>query len=130
MPSILFWNTLGSSDLDKTRAFYAALGFTVRDMPPGAGGLTVTPAEGALVCFFPQSAFAGMIAGDPCDSAVAQELVQSVAVDVREHVDELCARAIAAGGRQIGAPAEKPYGYAGGFADPDGHVWAVLWMPG
>lgn len=23
----------------------------------------------------------------------------------------------------------EPWGYAGGFSDPDGHVWAALWMP-
>lgn len=130
MSKILFWNTLACSDLERTRAFYSALGFTVRDMPPGAGGLTVSPAEGALVCFFPRAVFASMVTGEVCDSARAQELVQSLQLESREQVDALCAKARAAGGTPRGEPSAKPYGYGGGFADPDGHLWAVLWMPG
>lgn len=130
MPMISFWNTLASTDLARTRAFYAALGFTVRDMPPGAGGITVSPAPGALVCFFPKPMFAAMVAGEVCDSARSQELVQSLQVERRAAVDALVARAKDGGGKPIGEPGEKPFGYAGGFADPDGHVWAVLHMPG
>jgi uncharacterized protein len=40
-------------------------------------------------------------------------------------VDELVERAQRAGAEIVTAPGQQPWGYAGAFADPDGHVWMV-----
>ncbi len=127
--AITFWNTLAVKDLERARAFYSALGFTVRDMPPGAGGITVSPSESSMICLFGEDTFHTLIPGDLCDASRSQELIQSLSRDSKEAVDQLVDAAVKAGGRAIGQPKEQPYGYGGGFADPDGHVWAVLWMP-
>ncbi len=123
-----FWNTLATSDLERARAFYTALGFTVRDMPPGAGGITVHPTESAIVCLFPAQSFENMIPGRICDAGRAQEVIQSVSMDSKAGVDELAAKAKAAGAKLLGEPKDAPYGYGCGFTDPDGHVWSVLWL--
>ena len=34
-------------------------------------------------------------------------------------------RAATAGATLVTAPAQQPWGYAGVFADPDGHLWMV-----
>jgi uncharacterized protein len=128
MAEVRFWNTLAVEDVERARAFYSALGFTVGDVP-GMEGVTVAPSEGYLVCLFSTKAFAGMIPGGICDTRRSQEIVQSMSVDSREGVDALAAKAKAAGAHMIGEPKDQPYGYGCGFADPDGHVWAVLWMP-
>ncbi|MFN7131285.1 MAG: VOC family protein [Myxococcales bacterium] len=126
--SITFWNTLAVRDLERARAFYAALGFEVRAMPGGAPGITVAPTASSLVCLFREDAFRGMIPGELCDASRAHEIVQSLSCDRKDAVDQLVARAEEAGGKIIGRPAPQPYGYGGGFSDPDGHVWAVLWL--
>lgn len=123
-----FWNTLATDDLERARAFYSALGFAVKDMPPGAGGISVHPAEGALICLFPTDAFRKMAPTEVCDTKAAHELIQSISVDTKEGVDALAEKAKRAGGELIGEPKEQPFGYACGFADPDGHVWSVLWL--
>jgi uncharacterized glyoxalase superfamily protein PhnB len=48
----------------------------------------------------------------------------------REEVDAVLAEAKAAGA-EITKPAEQVFwgGYAGYFADPDGHLWEVAWNP-
>ncbi len=130
MSVISFWNTLATHDLERARAFYKAIGFTVRDMPAGAGGITVHPTEGSTVCVFPKAAFENMIPGTLCDATRAQEIIQSVAVDSQAGVDDLAAKATAAGAKLIGQPQVAPYGYGCGFSDPDGHVWSVLWLAG
>lgn len=129
MAKITFWNTLAVADLERARAFYAALGFLVEDLPV-PGGIKVQPDEASLLCLFLPEAFGAMIPGAVCDAERSQEIVQSLAVDTREDVDALVAKARAGGGRAIGEPKAQPYGYAGGFADPDGHVWAVLHLSG
>lgn len=122
-----FWNTLVTRDLERARAFYTALGFDVDDGPvPGC--LKVQPTESVLVCLFTPEAFGGMIPGEICDTARAQEVVQSIAVSTKDEVYELSAKAREGGGREIGEPQEMPFGYVCGFADPDGHVWSVLWF--
>lgn len=127
MAKITFWNTLATRDLERARTFYAALGFLVEDLPV-PGGIKVQPDASSLLCLFEPEAFGTMIPGAVCDTARSQEIVQSLSVDTREAVDALVAKAREGGGRAIGEPQAQPYGYAGGFADPDGHVWAVLWL--
>ncbi|MFW6066934.1 MAG: VOC family protein [Myxococcota bacterium] len=127
MTKVTFWNTLAVQDLERARAFYTALGFTVQDTPI-PGGITVQPNGSVLLCLFVPQAFGGMIPGEICDAHRSQEVVQSISVDTKEAVDALAAKAKEAGGRPIGEPKEQPYGYGCGFADPDGHVWAVLWF--
>lgn len=93
------------------------------------GGITVEPIPGAMACFFGLEAFKPMIAGEICDAARAQEVVQSIAVDSRQALDVLAAKVEKAGGRLVnGPPQDMPWGRVFGFADPDGHVWAVLWF--
>ena len=40
-------------------------------------------------------------------------------------VDDLVHRAQTASAAIVTPPARQPWGYAGAFADPDGHVWMV-----
>ena len=49
----------------------------------------------------------------------------------RAEVDEVIATAAAAGAR-VTKPARETFygGYAGYFADPDGHLWEIAWNPG
>jgi len=124
MPS--FWNTLATSDLERSRTFYTALGFEVRPGPDGVPCFTVHPNAGSTTCMFERDAFANMIPGRPCDTSESQELVQSLGYDSRAEVDALLQRARDAGAAWAGEGQDQPFGYAAGFADPDGHVWAVL----
>jgi predicted lactoylglutathione lyase len=50
------------------------------------------------------------------------------AVGDAESVDTVCREAVAAGATLTRAPGEKPFGYSGVFADPDGHTWEVAWV--
>lgn len=124
-----YWVTLAASDLSRTRAFYETLGWRVRPGPPDVPCLTVHPHDGVTICLFERGVFAPMVIGRPRDVGEGHEVVQSVAFPQRSDVDALVARAEAAGAAEIRPPAEAPFGYVGGFADPDGHVYAVLWMP-
>jgi len=45
--------------------------------------------------------------------------------EVRAVID----KALAAGAAPVTAPGRQPWGYAGAFADPDGHVWMVTAEP-
>ncbi|MFC5802303.1 VOC family protein [Streptomyces formicae] len=40
-------------------------------------------------------------------------------------VDETVRRAETAGATVVTPPGRRPWGYAGAFADPDGHIWMI-----
>ncbi len=67
------------------------------------------------------------------DHEVAQrghsECVLSLVTETQTGVDELIKRAQQAGADIVTEPAQQPWGYAGAFADPDGHVWMVTPEP-
>ena len=50
-------------------------------------------------------------------------------VESPELVDQFLEAAIAAGGTLTAAASEKPWGYTGYFADPDGHPWEIAFVP-
>jgi hypothetical protein len=123
---------LGVDDLARASAFYeqglglaasAASGGDVRFFQCGATVLELYPrkalAEDACVAagrMAPAGSFDGVTLG--CNCASEQE------------VDELLARAAAAGAR-LAKPAQKAFwgGYSGYFEDPDGHLWEAVHAP-
>src|SRR4051794_20902375 len=119
--------TLGVTDLARSRAFYEQLGWRGQEVEETvffqAGGLAVVLwgrenlANDAGVPLEPPVAFAGI----------------ALAHNVRspEEVDAILAAAEAAGARITQSAAKTSYGgYAGYFADSDGHLWEVAHNPG
>jgi predicted lactoylglutathione lyase len=119
--------TLGVDDLDRSRRFYEALGWRGQTVEETvfvqAGGL-------ALVLWGRDQLAedAGVPAGDRVgfDGIALAQNVRS-----RQEVDEVVDAAERAGGRVTRPPQETAYGgYAGYFADPDGHLWEIAHNPG
>lgn len=126
--------TLGVEDLETSLRFYRdGLGFPTQ-------GLVGTETEYGAVAFFelqagvhlaiwPRTSIArdaGLAPGGP--SATEFTIGHNVAAP--EEVDRVMAQAGAAGARIVKPPQETFWGgYAGYFADPDGHLWEVVWNP-
>ncbi|MBT9516302.1 MAG: VOC family protein [Methyloversatilis discipulorum] len=126
--------TLGTDDLVRAVAFYRdGLGWSTE-------GIVGAEHEHGAVAFFdlqpglklalwPRTSLAhdaGITAGaaDPAGFSLAHNVAS------KAEVDALMAEAKAAGGRIV-KPARDTFwgGYAGYFADPDGHLWEVAWNP-
>lgn len=122
--------TLGVADLARSIAFYEALGFQRKVR--GAEGVGFFQAGACAFGVFPHNELAKDAqvdagAGPPAFRGVA------LAWNCRSEsdVDESIERARAAGAA-ITKPPQKTFwgGYAGYFADPDGHLWEVAYNPG
>lgn len=51
-------------------------------------------------------------------------------VNSKKEVDDVFAKAIAAGATKVKPPQDTFWGgYSGYFQDPDGHVWEIVWSP-
>ncbi|MER5453792.1 VOC family protein [Micromonospora sp. NPDC002389] len=119
--------TLGVTDLARSRAFYERLGWRGQEVERTvfiqAGGIAVvlwareSLAEDAGVDAEAAGGFGGI----------------GLAHNVRERdeVDRVLAVAAEAGAVITRPARETSYGgYAGYFADPDGHLWEIAWNPG
>ena len=118
--------TLGVADLDRSKAFYGALGWTPTN---DAGEVVFYQINGMVLGLFGLDPLA-KDQGRP-DAKLgtgAVTLAQNFSTDA--DVDGAYAKALAAGATPLKAP-EKVFwgGYSGYYADPDGHVWEVAQNP-
>jgi uncharacterized protein len=82
--------------------------------------------EGARLMFIPTGGF-GWVTGDHETAAPGtSEVLLSLGAASPAEVDATIEQARAAGARIVSEPEQKPWGYAGTFADPDHHLWEVI----
>ena len=131
--------TLGVADLERSLAFYRALGLE----SPGVVGTEFVPddnAPGGAVALFELKA--GLIlslygrenlerdANVTFDAPGRGEFSIGHLVGSKDEVDTVLARAEAAGATLTEEPHDRPWGiYSGYFRDPDGHLWEIIWNP-
>ena len=119
--------TLGVRDLDASRTFYEALGWRGQEIER----TVFFQAGGMAVVLWGREQLADD-AGAPdtaADGFGGIAIAQNVRSDAE--VDAALAAAARAGGTVTKPAAPTFYGgYAGYFADPDGHLWEVAYNPG
>jgi catechol 2,3-dioxygenase-like lactoylglutathione lyase family enzyme len=126
--------TLGADDLERSVRFYGdGLGLATE-------GIVGTEFEHGAVAFFDLQAglkLAVFNRGDLAHDAGVSRTPPSATefsighnVRTREAVDAIMHQAKTAGATII-KPAQDTFwgGYAGYFADPDGHLWEIAWNP-
>jgi predicted lactoylglutathione lyase len=115
-------------DLPTARAFYEALGFRVNEYSSDDEQVAVAIDDTIVVTLVTRDRFAERVGGEVGDPARATTVINSLTATDRAEVDDLVARALAAGGTSAAPARENGAAYAGSFADPDGHVWEFLAM--
>jgi predicted lactoylglutathione lyase len=123
---------LPTADRPMTQHFYDALGFETPGEPHDDGvpePLQVVVNDGAWLLFIPPGGFGWVTAGRETAAPEVAECLLSHEVGTEQEVDELVERARTAGGTVASEPEQRSWGYAGVFADPDGHLWQVICQP-
>jgi uncharacterized protein len=115
-------------DLAAATSFYEALGFRLHQPDSDEGSASLVIDESIVVRLLARERFAELVTGGVGDPAAGATVLLSLTADSRAEVDDLVARALAAGGGS-GLPArEGATDYTGSFADRDGHVWEIRWI--
>ena len=119
--------TLAVSDLERSLGFYRdGMGLATSGIaPPEHGGDHIAFAfdGGVSLVLYDRRKLAQL-----GSSGAAGGTILTQPVEQRDDVDAVLAQAEAAGGRRLGAPRSEDWGYSGYFADPDGHIWEVVWF--
>jgi predicted lactoylglutathione lyase len=115
-------------DLEKSKAFFSALGFSFNPQFSGENAAFMNIVDGTIQAMLTTEAFFQSLIDKPLANAKeANELVICLSCESREEVDSLIAKAVAAGGRTPHPPEDHGFMYDQGFEDIDGHLWNLVW---
>ena len=124
MPAAISCVTLPVDDLNKSTAFYKALGLSPEEQDEDHVAFNL---DGVYLVLLNRSEFGVYVEGvghRPASKGQA-EAILSYFAESRGEVDQLIAKAKGAGGAAT-APEDDEGVYSGYFTDPDGHTWEVL----
>jgi uncharacterized protein len=127
MSTKLFVN-LPVKDLDRSKTFFTGLGFEFYGMTEDMASVIIS--EHTQVMLLAESAFATYARHAVADATASTEVILVLGLETRVQVDELAAKATAAGARSVGAAKEEGGRYQRGFTDLDGHHWEALCLVG
>jgi len=117
------------TDLQKSRAFLEALGAVNEPKFTDETAACMQLSESIFVMLLTHDKFRQFTPRPIADAKAASEVLLCISAESRESVDTAVERAVANGGTADPAP-KQDYGvmYGRSVADPDGHIWEIMWM--
>lgn len=119
---------LAVKDLDKSKAFFSALGFGFKpEFSSEHAAYMVIVDDGIHAMLMTETFFQSLIDKPLAQAREANEVIICLSCESRDEVDSLIAKAVAAGGRTPHPPEDHGFMYDQGFEDLDGHLWNLVW---
>ncbi|WP_431109604.1 VOC family protein [Variovorax paradoxus] len=116
-------------NLEKSKAFFAALGYTFNEQFTDANAACMVINEGSIhAMLLVEDFFKTFTDKSLTDTSKSTEVLLCLSCESRAEVDELVAKAVAAGGTVPRAPQDYGFMYGHGFQDLDGHLWELSYM--
>lgn len=116
------------ADLPKSIAFFKALGFSYNPEFSDDAGACIIVSETIYVMLATHTRFREFTPKAVCDTSQAVEVLLNLNCESRDEVDNLVAKALAAGGSTYDKPEDLGFMYSHSFVDPDGHGWGLFHM--
>jgi predicted lactoylglutathione lyase len=116
------------ADVERSRAFFAKLGFTFNPMFSDETAACMLVGEQATIMLLAREKFAEFSHRPVADPATHALALFSFSVASRDEVDAVGAAALAAGATEADGAEDHGFMYTYSFIDLDGHGWQVLWM--
>lgn len=113
------------ADLPKSLAFFQALGFALNPAWSNDAGACVILNETIFVMLTTHPKFREFTPKGICDPTKEVEALFCLGCASRQVVDDLVARALAAGGSTYDQPEDFGFMYTHSFVDLDGHGWGL-----
>jgi uncharacterized protein len=128
MSKLIFVN-LPVADLPAARAFYEAIGAVNEPRFTDETAACMVLTETIHVMLLTHDKFRQFTPKRIADAHQVSEVLICMSADSRDAVDDMTARADAAGGTIDPSP-KQDYGFMYGrsFEDRDGHIWEPMWM--
>jgi len=114
-------------DLDASKAFFATLGFTFNPQFTDETAACMVISDNIFAMLLTEPKFQSFIVGDIAAKDSTEVLV-ALSCDSRAEVEDLTAKAMAAGATPCRPAQDYGFMYGTSFRDLDGHVWELIWM--
>ncbi len=124
----LLYVQLPVADVERSKAFFAKLGFSFNPAFGDESSACMLVGEHAFVMLLSREKFAEfskLPIADPTTHALA---LYCFSASSRDEVDAVSAAALAAGGTEADDAEDLGFMYSRSFFDLDGHGWQVMWM--
>src|SRR5664279_2604654 len=127
-PGRLLFVNLPVADVERSKAFFAALGFSYNPMFTDETTACMLVGEQAFVMLLGREKFAQFAKLPIADPSTHTQALFCFSVSSRDEVDAVSTAALAAGGREADGAEDFGFMYSRSFFDLDGHGWQVMWM--
>jgi predicted lactoylglutathione lyase len=115
-------------NVEASKKFFAALGFSHNPQFSDERTASIVISNAIVVMLLEESRFKEFIPSAISDATKAKEVLLAFSCDSRKEVEELTAKAFAAGATPFMPPQDHGFMYGTSFQDLDGHVWEPMWM--
>jgi predicted lactoylglutathione lyase len=119
---------LAVKDIDRSVGFFKRLGFGFDPKFSSENAACMIAGEDIFVMLLVESFFKTFTDKELCDATRSTEVLVCLSCDSREQVDDLVAKAAAAGGTVPREPQDYGFMYGHAFEDLDGHIWELIYM--
>jgi len=116
------------ADLPRSLAFWKALGYTENSQCSGDGCAGIILSDEIQIMVMTHPLFLKFSPKAICDTSKFNQVIFCLFCDSRKQVDDLVAKAVAAGGSKFEEPEDHGFMYSHSFIDPDGHGWGLACM--
>ncbi|WP_374532547.1 VOC family protein [Phenylobacterium sp.] len=111
-----------------SRAFFGALGYGFNEQFSNEETACMVVDENIFVMLLEHQRFRDFITGEISDATKATEVLTCLSADSRAEIDDILAKALAAGAKPWKPVLDMAPMYGCSFQDLDGHVWEYMYM--
>lgn len=115
-------------NLQRTKEFFLSLGFTFKPQFSNEQGACMVVSDTIYVMLLTESFFQTFTSKPIADASKVTEVLVCLSCESRAKVDDLVAKAVAAGGKASHEPQDHGFMYSHCFEDLDGHIWELVCM--
>ncbi|MEU2739224.1 VOC family protein [Streptomyces sp. NPDC007095] len=119
---------LAVNDVDTSKKFFTELGYTINPQFTTDDCACVVISDTIIAMLLSKQRYADFTKKEIADPTKTSEVLLCLSAESREKVDELCDKALAAGGSGTREAQDQGFMYGRTFDDLDGHTWEVMWM--
>jgi predicted lactoylglutathione lyase len=127
MPTNIFVS-YPTADLDRSKAFYTALGATINPLFTDDNAACLVWEENIFLMVLKREFMATFTDKQLADPAITAQVQIAFTRDSREEVDMVAEAGLIAGGSEPGPAQDLGFMYTRDLEDPDGNIVAFLWM--
>jgi uncharacterized protein len=127
MATKIFVN-LPVQDLEKSKDFFGKLGYSFNPQFTDEAAACMVIADDIYAMLLTHPRFKDFTPKAVANAHQSTEVLVALSLDSRTAVDDMVARAIAAGGTEARHAEDLGFMYSRSYNDLDGHIWEVFWM--